>query len=108
LVTLYPNRGAVPGTLWRSLLDNATHHIDVLVFSGLFLPDGYPEVAKLIAAKAEEGTKVRLALGDPDCDAVRLRGVASQERCKRPWAQAPAGSYAAAVTVWATTSSSSL
>jgi hypothetical protein len=73
-VTLYPNRGAVPGTLWRSLLDNATHHIDVLVFSGLFLPDGYPEVAKLIAAKAEEGTKVRLALGDPDCDAVRLRG----------------------------------
>jgi hypothetical protein len=58
----------------EKLFDNAADHIDILVFSGLFLPDGYPEVAKLIAAKAEEGTKVRLALGDPDCDAVRLRG----------------------------------
>jgi hypothetical protein len=74
LVTLYPNRGAVPGALWRSLLDGAADRIDVLVFSGLFLPDGYPEVAKLFAAKAEEGAKVRLALGDPESEAVRLRG----------------------------------
>ena len=74
LVTLYPNRGAVPTALWRSLLDGAAHHIDVLVFSGLFLPDSYPEVAKLLVTKAEEGTKVRLALGDPDSDAVRRRG----------------------------------
>ena len=34
LVTLYPNRGAVPGALWRSVLDGATDNIDVLVFSG--------------------------------------------------------------------------
>jgi hypothetical protein len=74
LVTLYPNRGAVPGALWRSLLDGAADRIDVLVFSGLFLPDGYPEVAKLFAAKAEEGVTVRLALGDPESEAVRLRG----------------------------------
>jgi hypothetical protein len=40
LVTLYTNRGAVPGALWRSLLEAATGNIDVLVFSGLFLPDG--------------------------------------------------------------------
>jgi hypothetical protein len=74
LVTLYPNRGAVPGALWRSLLDGAEGSIDVLVFSGLFLPDGYPEVAKLFAAKAEQGVKLRLTMGDPDSDAVRLRG----------------------------------
>jgi hypothetical protein len=74
LVTLYPNRGAVPGPLWRSLLDGAADRIDVLVFAGLFLPDGYPEVAKLLAAKAEQGVKIRLALGDPDSDAVRRRG----------------------------------
>jgi hypothetical protein len=73
-VTLYPNRGAVTGALWRSLLDNAVDHIDVLVFSGLFLPDGYPEVAKLLASKAEQGTQVRLAFGDPDSEAVRRRG----------------------------------
>ena len=74
LVTLYPNRGAVPGALWRSLIDGATSHVDVLVFSGLFLPDGHPEIAKVLAAKAQQGTKVCLALGDPSSDAVRLRG----------------------------------
>jgi hypothetical protein len=46
----------------------------VLVYAGLFLPDGYPEIAKLLAAKAEQGIKVRLTLGDPDSDAVRRRG----------------------------------
>jgi hypothetical protein len=74
LVTLYPNRGAVPGALWRSLLEGAADRIDVLVFAGLFLPDGYPEVAKLLASKADEEVKVRLALGDPESDAVRRRG----------------------------------
>jgi hypothetical protein len=74
LVTLYPNRGGVPGALWRSLLEGAADRIDVLVFAGLFLPDGYPEVAKLLASKADEEVKVRLALGDPDSDAVRRRG----------------------------------
>jgi hypothetical protein len=74
LVTFYSNRGAVPGVLWRSLLEAATGNIDVLVFSGLFLPDGYPEVAKLFASKAEQGVTVRLSLGDPDSEAVRRRG----------------------------------
>ena len=74
LVTLYPNRGAVPGALWRSLLEATSDRIDVLVFAGLFLPDGYPEIATLLASKAEQGTKVRLTLGDPDSDAVRRRG----------------------------------
>jgi ADP-ribose pyrophosphatase YjhB (NUDIX family) len=31
-------------------------------------------VTKLFAAKADQGVKLRLAMGDPDCDAVRLRG----------------------------------
>ena len=74
LLTLYPHRGAVPPQLWRSLIDAATDRIDVLVFSGLFLPDSYPQIAKALASKAEHGTKVRLAFGDPDSDAVRLRG----------------------------------
>jgi hypothetical protein len=65
LVTLYPNRGAVPAALWRSLLEAATDRTDVLVYAGLFLPDGYPEIAKLLATKAEQGTTVRLTLGDP-------------------------------------------
>jgi hypothetical protein len=74
LITLYPNRGVVPAALWRGLLDGAADCIDVLVFAGLFLPDGYPEIANLLVARAEQGTKVRLALGDPDSEAVRRRG----------------------------------
>jgi hypothetical protein len=74
LVTLYPNRGAVPAELWMRLIDEAKEHIDVLVFAGLFLPDGHPELVKVLIAKAEQGTTIRLALGDPDSEAVRLRG----------------------------------
>ena len=87
LVTLYPNRGAIPGSLWRSLLEAASDRIDVLVYAGLFLPDGYPEIAKLLAAKAEQGTTVRLTLGDPNSDAVRRR-----ERRNRSAMALPPGS----------------
>jgi hypothetical protein len=73
-VKLYTHRGAVPGELWRSMIESATDRIDVLVFAGLFLPDGYPELAKALVSKAERGTKIRLALGDPSSDAIRLRG----------------------------------
>jgi transcriptional regulator with XRE-family HTH domain len=75
LLALYPDRGAVPTQLWHRLIDLATEGIDILVFAGLFLPDGNPRLAKVLASKAETGTRIRLALGDPDCDAVRLRGA---------------------------------
>jgi transcriptional regulator with XRE-family HTH domain len=75
LVTLYPNRGAVPGALWRSLLESAADRIDVLVYAGLFLPDGYPEIAKLLATKAEQGEQ-----GPPCPGRSGLRGGASTGR----------------------------
>ena len=74
LVTLYPNRGAVPKDLWMQLIGAAQERIDILVYAGLFLPDGHPELSKVLISKAEQGTAVRLALGDPDSEAVRLRG----------------------------------
>jgi hypothetical protein len=74
LVMLYPHRGAVQKDLWMQLIEAAEEHIDVLVFAGLFLPDGHPELAKVLISKAEQGTAIRLTLGDPDCEAVRLRG----------------------------------
>ncbi len=73
-VSLYPHRGAVPADLWRTLIETAGEAIDVLVYAGLFLPDGYPDIAKLLRARAERGTRVRLLLGDADSAAVRLRG----------------------------------
>jgi len=65
----------VPAQLWHRLIDAAREDIDILVFAGLFLPDGYPQLAKELASKAESGARIRLAFGDPDCDAVRLRGA---------------------------------
>jgi transcriptional regulator with XRE-family HTH domain len=73
-IALYPHRGAVPRDRWWSLVEAASECIDILVFAGLFLPDGHPDLVTTIAEKAQAGTRVRIALGDPESDAVRLRG----------------------------------
>jgi transcriptional regulator with XRE-family HTH domain len=73
-VKLYTHRGAVPAELWRRLIETAEDRIDILVFAGLFLPDGYPELAKALVTRAERGTKIRFALGDPTSEAIRVRG----------------------------------
>ncbi len=74
-VTLYPHRGAVPLELWSSLLDQAAESVDILVYAGLFLTDGTPDLAKRLVRKAESGVRVRVLLGDPDSEAVAARGV---------------------------------
>lgn len=74
VVSLYPNRGAVPWQLWTALLEQATEQIDILVYSGLFLPDVFPDVCQTLIQKSEQGMTVRLAFGDPTSDAVRMRG----------------------------------
>lgn len=73
-VHLYPNRGAVPRDLWRGLFTNVTDSLDVLAYAGLFLLDNEPELAQTIAAKASDGVRVRILIGDPESDAVRRRG----------------------------------
>ncbi len=73
-VHLYPNRGSVPRELWRSLFLDATDVIDVLAFAGLFLLDSEPDLADVLARKATDGVRVRILRGDPDGEAVALRG----------------------------------
>jgi transcriptional regulator with XRE-family HTH domain len=73
-VTLYPSRGAVPEQLWSALLENAQSNVDVLAYAGLFLADGRPDLSNVLSAKADEGVSVRLLFGDPDSEAIRLRG----------------------------------
>jgi transcriptional regulator with XRE-family HTH domain len=72
-VTLYPHRGSIPSDLWTSLIDSATDSIDVLVYAGLFLLDGQPDLLSKLEAKAEEGTKTRLLLGEPGSTAIEER-----------------------------------
>ena len=57
LVTLYPNRGAVPAELWMRLIDEAKEHIDVLVFAGLFLPDGHPRWRRCSSRRLSRGPR---------------------------------------------------
>jgi transcriptional regulator with XRE-family HTH domain len=72
-VHLYPHRGAVPPSLWETLLNRATDCIDVLIFSGLFLSDNHADLPDTLVTKARNGTKIRIAVGDPSSDAVVRR-----------------------------------
>lgn len=73
-VTLYPHRGAVPGHLWQELIAGADTSVDILVYAGLFLVDSFPDLPESLAAKARQGTRCRLLLGDPDSEVVNQRG----------------------------------
>jgi len=74
LVGIYRTRKELPPATIGSLLDAAEHHIDVLAYAALWLWDTVPEFAERVAQKIASGTKVRVCLGDPDSDAVALRG----------------------------------
>ncbi|MGI5436891.1 helix-turn-helix domain-containing protein [Streptomyces shenzhenensis] len=72
--TVYPHRHTVPSGLWRELYGRAQKNLDVLVYSGLFLSED-PVFHDLLRAKVAAGVQVRILLGDPDCAAVRQRGI---------------------------------
>ena len=75
LVELYPFRSAVPASVWWDLFSRAQQQIGVLVYAATFLHEQYPALNDLLREKAAAGCKVRVALGDPDSEAVRSRGA---------------------------------
>jgi hypothetical protein len=75
LLELYPYRSAVPANLWWDLFSRARHQIDVLVYAANFLHEQHPDLNDLLREKAAGGCKVRVALGDPDSEAIRARGA---------------------------------
>lgn len=74
LVHTYAKRNDVPAELWARIFRQATRHIGVLAYAGLFLPEGDSGLVPLLKAKAAEGVKVSILLGNPDSAAVALRG----------------------------------
>lgn len=74
VVRVYVHRADITADLWRHLFDNATEHIDILVYVGYFLSDD-PTFIRLIEVKARDGVAVRLLFGDPDAPALAQRGV---------------------------------
>lgn len=91
LVTLYPNRGAVPVETWTQLLSGARESIDLLAYAASFLHDGIPGFAETLVDKARQGVRVRLLFGDPEAPAVALRGEEEGigdllgARCRLSW-----------------------
>ena len=74
VVRVYAHRHQIPNDTWLRLFTDAAERIDVLVYAGLFLPEQTPGLCELFASKAEAGVQVRLLLGDPDSEHVRIRG----------------------------------
>ena len=74
IVKAYPYRNAIPQDVWHRLLDQAADRIDILVHAGQFLVES-PDFVPTLAEKASKGVTVRIAFGDPDCDAVALRSA---------------------------------
>ena len=73
ILVVHPHRWAVPRDMWGLLFDSAEQEIGILVYSGMFLADD-PGLLALFRAKAEQGVRVRILLGDPDCVEVATRG----------------------------------
>jgi hypothetical protein len=75
LLAVYPSRAALPGGLVMSLLSGVTRRVDVLALAAVWLWDAVPAFGSTLAAKARAGVAVRLCLGDPAGDSVRVRGA---------------------------------
>jgi len=74
LVALYDQRADIPVSAFVDMLTQARERIDVLVYAAVFLHEAYPRLNDLLQERAAEGCAVRIAIGDPDSENVRLRG----------------------------------
>jgi len=74
LVGICTNRRELPPATVSSLLDAAEHQVDVLAYAALWLWDTVPAFADHVELKIAHGAAVRICLGDPDSEAVLLRG----------------------------------
>ena len=90
-VELHPNRGAVPSTTWRTMLEGAKESVDLLAFAASFLHDSIVDFDDVLIEKARSGVRVRLLFGDPVGNAVRIRGAEEgigdslASRCTLTW-----------------------
>ncbi|MGQ4617616.1 helix-turn-helix domain-containing protein [Nocardia sp. R7R-8] len=72
LVQIWPTRPEVPHEVWRSLMQQAADHIDILVYAGGFLVESLNFV-NVVRAKASAGVTVRILLGESDSPEVLAR-----------------------------------
>ena len=69
---VWPARSSISTETWHVLFSRATKRLDILVYAGAFLIETL-DLADVLAWKASRGMRVRVLVGDPDSDAVRIR-----------------------------------
>jgi transcriptional regulator with XRE-family HTH domain len=74
LIGVYATRAGAPPDAWRALFEQAETQIGILVYAAVFLHELWPDFNRLLRHKAANGCRVTVLLGDPDSDAVALRG----------------------------------
>jgi hypothetical protein len=78
VIAAYAHRADVPAKAWWQLFEQAKEGIDLLANAMLFIPEQNAGLVNLFKEKAVNGCKIRMALADPTCDAVRLRDEEEQ------------------------------
>ena len=73
VVDAWAHRADVPVAVWVRLLEHARHHVDLLAYAMLQLPENHPGFVEVLLEKAAARAEVRIVLGDPGCEEVRRR-----------------------------------
>lgn len=73
VVATYGRRSDAPASAWWQLFIQADKQIDMLANAMLFIPEQNTHLVDMLKEKADSGCKIRIALADPTCEAVRLR-----------------------------------
>jgi transcriptional regulator with XRE-family HTH domain len=74
LVGIYASRRELSPATVASLLKETESQVDIVAYAALWLWDTVPHFGELLCQKLADGVGVRVCLGDPTSDAVRLRG----------------------------------
>lgn len=74
LIAVYATRADAPLEAWRALFEQAERRIGILVYAAVFLHELWPDFNKLLQHKARHGCRVQVLVGDPESEAVILRG----------------------------------
>ncbi|MFM9368345.1 XRE family transcriptional regulator [Streptomyces sp. Da 82-17] len=73
IVRTYPYRSAAPSTLWGELVAGAKSEIYLAGYTNYFLWTQQPHFNDTLRAKAAEGCRIRILLGDPEGRTTRDR-----------------------------------
>jgi transcriptional regulator with XRE-family HTH domain len=69
----YPTRSALPSPVWGELVDGADRELIFGGYTSYFLWLTIPDLRETLRTKAQNGTKIRFLLGDPDSAVTRSR-----------------------------------